>query len=186
LRTAEYFAAYVFYFSLKWIPPEVPIPTCFALCGGGWNNPICRDDFETLLRGEFDRHPVISEHKEVFAQISERLKASGRSIEVALADQFGFSGQYMEARLFADAAVCRIMGVPFSRPETSGCRTPTVLGIIRFPHGRPELASDNLKRWLSKYDSAHLTLDDTKLFDGRWSRATRGWHSRTQKVSKTV
>jgi anhydro-N-acetylmuramic acid kinase len=186
VRTAEYFAAYVFYYSLKWIPPEVPIPTCFALCGGGWNNPICRDDFEKLLHGEFDRHPVISEHTEVFAQISERLKASGRSIEVALADQFGFSGQYMEARLFADAAVCRIMGVPFSRPETSGCRTPTVLGIIRFPHRRIDLASDNLKSWLSKYDSAHLTLDDAKLFDGRWSRATQGWHARTQKVSKTV
>jgi anhydro-N-acetylmuramic acid kinase len=186
LRTAEYFAAYVYYFSLKWIPSDLPIPTCFALCGGGWNNPVCRDHFEKLLRGEFDHHPVLAEHKEVFAEIFQRLNSSGRAIETALADQFGFSGQYMEARLFADAAVCRVMGVPFTRPETSGCRTPTVLGIIRFPHGRKDLASHNLKQWLSRYASDRLTLDDCKLFDRRWSRATQGWHSRSQMAGRTV
>ena len=139
VRTAEYFAAYVLFFSLRWIEDDMLIPTCFALCGGGWNNPIARGHFEQLLRGKLEANIVLPEHKELFAQIAKRLHRTGRPIEVAMSDDFGFSGQYMEARLFADAAVKRIMGEPFSRPETTGCRTPTVLGIIRFPKGRSEL-----------------------------------------------
>ncbi len=178
LRTAEYFAAYVFFYSLKWIANEVPIPTCFALCGGGWNNPISRGHFVQLLEGNFDEHPVLVEHKSIFEEIHQRLRNTKHPLEVAMADEFGFSGQYMEARLFADAAVCRIMGEPFSRPETSGCKSPTVLGILRFPEDKPELASEALKQWLSKYQSANLTLDKPRVFDGRWSRAARGWHAR--------
>ncbi len=180
LRTAEYFAAYVYFYSLKWIATELLIPTCFALCGGGWNNPISRGHFEQLLAGNFDEHPVLPEHKDAFAQIAQRLRSSSQPVEVALADEFGFSGQYMEARLFADAAVCRIMGEPFSRPETTGCLTPTVLGILRFPDNNPELASENLKHWLSKYRSANLTLDKPGVFDRRWSRAACGWNARTK------
>jgi len=185
IRTAEYFAAYVYYYSLKWIPPELMIPTCFALCGGGWNNPVSRTHFEQLLRGDFTNNPVLPEHRELFVQIFERLQgAAGDSIEIAMSDEFGFSGQYMEARLFADAAVCRVTGNSFSYPKTSGCRTPTVLGIIRYPHGKPELASENLQRYLTQYRSAELTLDEPHIFDGRWSRASRDWHIRIAQVAK--
>ena len=90
----------------------------------------------------------------------------------------------MEARLFADAAVARVMGQPFSWPETSGCKTPTVLGILRYPNGKPESASENLKRWLSRFASEALTLDEPKLFDGRWSRASRGWKTRALGTSE--
>jgi anhydro-N-acetylmuramic acid kinase len=186
LRTAEYFAAYVFFYSLKWIPTEIPMPTCFALCGGGWNNPVSRGHFEQLLRGDFDSCPVLPEHKELFGQITKRLQDSVNGVlEVALSDQFGFSGLYMEARLFADAAVCRIKSEPFSRPETTGCRTPTVLGIIRFPQRRRELASERLRLSMNEHSSAPLTMDDSTIFDGRWSRAARGWQTRINLVAKT-
>ncbi len=179
VRTAEYFAAYVYFYSLKWIPSDLVIPKCFALCGGGWNNPVSRGHFESLLRGDFDSYPILPEHRELFSQIFQRLQeVSASSVEVAMSDEFGFSGQFMEARLFADAAVCRIQGEPFTRPETSGCRTATVLGIIRFPHGRKELASKKLRNWLAEYSTTHLPVDAPELFDGRWSRAVSGWHSR--------
>ncbi len=186
LRTAEYFAAYVFYYSLKWIDKAKSLPTNFALCGGGWNNPICRNHFEKLLQGKFEEFPVLPEHKDLFAETNQRLKSSGKNVQVALADQFGFSGQYMEARLFGDAAFCRILGQPFSRPETSGCRTPTVLGIIRFPGKDRNNASAKLQQCLVKNKSIDLTLDDPKLFDCRWSRASSGWHARSRTAVKNA
>ena len=182
LRTAEYFAAYVYFYSLKWIADDVLVPTCFALCGGGWNNPLSRGHFEQLLNGNFEDSPVLPEHREIFAQIHKRLRSTGAKIEVAMADEYGFSGQYMEARLFADAAVCRIKGEAFSRPATTGCKSPTVLGILRFPQNKPELASERLRMWLSKYQSGALTLDKPEVFDRRWSRAARGWNVRGKLV----
>lgn len=181
LRTAEYLSAYIYYYSLKWVPPEIQIPTHFALCGGGWNNPVPRIHFEQLLQGDYDNSPVLPEHEELFGQINQRLKATAAgSIEIAFSDEFGFSGQYMEARLFADAAICRIRGVPFARPEITGCRTPTVLGIIRFPHGKKELASAKFNLCLDKHQSTNLAVDNPELFDGRWSRACRGWNTRVE------
>lgn len=181
LRTAEYFSAYVYYYSLKWIPPEVTMPARYALCGGGWNNPLSKEHFEQLLRGDFGNSPVLPEHSELFSEILGRLKAgAGGKVEVAMSDAFGFNGQYMEARIFADAAFCRIIGEPFSVPETTGCRAPTVLGIIRFPQAKQERASEELKQWLADYGSASLTLDEPRAFDGRWSRAARGWQGRAK------
>ncbi len=177
VRTAEYFAAYVYFYSLHWIPREMPLPTCFALCGGGWNNPLCRGHFEQLLNGNFEESPVLPEHREMFEDIAKRLRTTGKDIEIAMADEYGFSGQFMEARLFADAAVCRIKGEAFSLPETTGCASPTILGILRFPQNNRDLASENLKDWLSIYKSANLTEDNSQVFDGRWSRAARGWNT---------
>lgn len=171
VRTAEYCAAYFYFYSLKWIPADVSMPVCFALCGGGWNNPIIRNHFEQLINGNFDDAPILPEHKELFKEICKRLN-QGKKVEVALSDQYGFSSRYMEARLFAEAAVCRIKGIPFTRPETTGCHSPTVLGIIRHPV--QGAANEKVKEWLQKYKSATLTLDNPKIFDGRWSRAAAG------------
>lgn len=171
LRTCEYFSAYIFCYSLRWIPPDVLMPVCFALCGGGWNNPVSRIHFEQLLQGNFDSQPMLPEHKEFFVEIAKRFK---NPVEIAMSDKFGFSSQFMEARLFADAAVCRIKGIPFTRPQTTNCRTPTVLGIIRYPQQSDQ---HKVKEWLKKYKSANLTLDNPKIFDGRWSRAVSGWKS---------
>lgn len=178
VRTAEYFAAYVYFYSLHWIPREMQIPTCFALCGGGWNNPLSRGHFEQLLNGNFEDSPVLPEHKELFDDVLKRLRTNGKGIEIAMADEFGFSGQFMEARLFADAAVCRIKCEAFSLPGTTGCKSPTVLGILRFPQSNADLASENLKSWLASCGTASIAEDDSTLFDGRWSRAARGWSAR--------
>ncbi len=177
VRTAEYCAAYFYFYSLKWIPADIPMPVCFALCGGGWNNPIIRSHFEQLINGNFDDAPILPEHTELFKEIHKRLN-HGKKIEIALSDQYGFSGQYMEARLFADAAVSRIKGVPFTRPQTTGCCTPTVLGIIRFPQ---QSEQQKVKEWLKKNKSTNLTLDNPKIFDGRWSRAAAGWTAQSKK-----
>lgn len=56
LRTAEYFAAYVFFHALHFVPSDLPIPAKFALAGGGWKNRIVRDHLEDLLRGDFTQH----------------------------------------------------------------------------------------------------------------------------------
>lgn len=175
LRTAEYFAAYVLFFTLKWIPSDVPVPHCFAVCGGGWNNSVTRNHFELLVRGEFSAHPLLPEHEQLFSQLHQRITDGGKQAEVAFADQLGFSGQYMEARIFADAAFSRIVGMPFSRPETTGCRTPTILGIIRYPQKNIDLATRNVRDSLSAISAKDLPLDEPNLFDGRWSRAARGW-----------
>lgn len=178
VRTAEYFAAYVFFYSLKWIPEELPLPCAFALCGGGWNNPISRMHFEALLRADFSSAPVLDEHLDLFKSIATRIKANPTALEIGMADEFGFSGQFMEARLFGDAAINRIMGVPFSRPETTGCKTPTVLGVIRFPDRNIDEASPRLRNWISRFNSLEVGFDSGKLsFDPRWSRAAAGWQT---------
>ncbi len=81
----------------------------------------------------------------------------------------------MEARIFADAAVCRIKGEPFTLPATTGVRQPTVCGIIRFPGGTPAQATPTLQAWLAHFDTATPSLDRR---DPRWSRASAGWLGR--------
>ncbi len=178
LRTAEYFSAYVYFYSLRWVPDDVLLPRAYLLCGGGWNNPVVKRHFEQLLHGQFDQAPVIDGHKKLFEHIKGRLLSTDKKPECMISDEYGFSGQFMEARIFADAAVCRVKAVPFTRPETTGCKAPTLLGIIRFPHAQPQRASRNLQQWLDEHNSLHLTPDNPEIFDGRWSRAVAGWRSR--------
>lgn len=137
LRTAEFFSAYIMVYSLVFLP--IKTPDYFLIFGGGWNNPLIRSDFEDLLHGKAE---VLPQHKEIFAAV-----ANGKAV-VDWSDKFGYNGKYMEARIFADMAKCRLTGEPFSLPLTTGCKSPTVGGIIAVPNGR----------------------------DGRlWSRAAKGW-----------
>lgn len=137
LRTAEFFSAYIMVYSLVFLP--IKTPDYFLIFGGGWNNPLIRSDFEDLLHG---KAKVLPQHKEIFAAA-----ANGKAV-VDWSDKFGYNGKYMEARIFADMAKCRLTGEPFSVPLTTGCKSPTVGGIIAVPNGR----------------------------DGRlWSRAAKGW-----------
>lgn len=137
LRTAEFFSAYIMVYSLVFLP--IKTPDYFLIFGGGWNNPLIRSDFEDLLHGKAG---VLPQHKEIFAAA-----ANGKAV-VDWSDKFGYNGKYMEARIFADMAKCRLTGEPFSVPLTTGCKSPTVGGIIAVPNGR----------------------------DGRlWSRAAKGW-----------
>lgn len=189
LRTAEYFSVYIYVHALTMVPEHLAMPRYFALCGGGWKNPVAREHFAGLLRGDFANNPVLEPHKESFGKLLERLKvvspeasaAEDSAVVVAMADEFGFDGTAMEARIFADAAVSRILGRAFTRPSTTGVERDTVCGIIRFPGGTQDGASANLRGWLDEFKSQDATVDRPEVFDGRWSRASAGWNARQAK-----
>ncbi|MBP5399564.1 MAG: anhydro-N-acetylmuramic acid kinase [Alphaproteobacteria bacterium] len=137
VRTAEFFSAYIMAFSLKYLPHKVP--ENFIVFGGGWNNPIIFDDFKNILH---QKSFVLPQHQEIFSKIAN-LKA-----KILWADDYGFSAQYMEARVFADMARCKLNNLPYSTPQTTGCKTPTICGIIAYPNQNNNIL---------------------------WSRAAKGW-----------
>ena len=185
IYTCEYFAAYIFFYSLRWIREEYFTPNIFALCGGGWNNPVARNGFEMLVRTD-EVESILPEHRDMFKQIRQVLNTHPNKPEIDSADRFGFSGQFMEARLFADAAFRRIKGEAFTQPSVTGCSTDTVLGIIRFPKSKGKPLSSNLALWLNEFKSSALTIDQPKIFDERWSRAAYGWTKRYQAAIKST
>ena len=172
LRTAEYLSAYTYVHTLGFVPEHIKMPNTFLLFGGGWKNPLIRRDFQTLLNKEGF---ILDRHRPLFAQIRRRF---AQVPYVDFSDRFGYSGEYMEARIFADMARCRIIGEPFSLPETTGCRCPTVAGIYVLPSsGKKYLLND-------VFDHYH-TAD---LIDNNWhkkySRAAQGWQiKKSQSVS---
>ncbi len=141
LRTAEFFSAYCMVYNLQYMPENWQKPQYFLTFGGGWRNPIIKKDFEDLLAGKAS---VLPEHQDVFAALQNP------DIKVVASDVYGYNGQFMEARIFADMARCLLIKEPFSYPETTGCKTATVGGIIAFPEGK-----------------------DTR----KWSRAAYGWQN---------
>lgn len=141
IRTLEFFSAYIFAYSLRFIPENITFPRYFLTFGGGWNNPVITADFHNILTGKAETLP---EHRPVFASVCRP------DITVTPSDTYGFSGRFMEARIFADMACCLLRREPFSYPETTGCRTPTIAGIIAIPGG-----------------------NDNRL----WSRAAFGWQN---------
>jgi 1,6-anhydro-N-acetylmuramate kinase len=183
LRTAEYFSAYIYFFGLTMIPQNIEVPCHYALCGGGWKNPVSRNHFAGLLKGDFANNPVLAEHKDLFATFLLRFgkKDVAANAVVDFSESYGFDGTAMEARIFADAAVCRIKGEAFTKPATTGVRQDTVTGIVRFPGKSQNNATANLLEWMSHFKSHDLTVDRPQVFDGRWSRACAGWHSKLSK-----
>ena len=132
IRTAEFFSAYIFVYSLKYIPDSWRKPDFFLIFGGGWRNPVVLKDFSALLRGKAE---VLPEHRQIFQTIVNP------QAQICWSDQYGYGGHYMEARIFADMARCKLIGEPFSFPETTGCKTPTVGGILVHP------GEGNTQRW---------------------------------------
>lgn len=169
LRTAEYLSAYGFFYTLSFVGEDVEMPTAFLLFGGGWKNPLIRGDFQNLLQG---RGFVLPEHKEVFEKIRSRFSKTPVVQESGVT---GYDGTYMEARIFADMAYCRIVGEPFTFPQGTGCSRPTVAGIIAFP----ETGGDLLKRLLKERGTQtikgqKLTQNVPKLYN----RAAKGWQKK--------
>ena len=180
VRTATYFAGYAFVHALSWIATTIEPPTHFAVSGGGWRNPLCLDDFRNLLTGDSDQAPILPEHAATF----DRLHAWTVRAVVEPSSILGFDPTAMEARIFADAAVCRVRGEPFTRPETTGVTTPTVCGIIRFPDGERSRATPTLRAWLDHFGTEGATFDPPGTFDGRWSRASAGWMAAASGASR--
>ena len=166
LRTVEYLSAYGFFLTLGFIAEDVRMPNLFLLFGGGWKNPLIRQDFQDLLTG---KGLILPKHRPLFEKILSRFE---KTPEACFSDRFGYSGEYMEARIFADMAYCRITGEPFSFPETTGCRTPTVAGIYVLPEtGKKYLLEDLFDR----YQTAGLIFNE---WHKRYSRAAKGWRER--------
>lgn len=137
VRTTEFFSAYIFAYTLHFSP--VGTPDYFLVFGGGWNNPIIMEDFKSLLRRETE---VLPEHKEIFAKIKNP------KAQIEWSDQYGYNGKFMEARIFADMAKCLLTKEPFSYPETTGCKKPTIGGLLVHPgNNNPLLWSRAAKGW---------------------------------------
>ena len=179
IRTAEYFSAYIFFYTLKFISADLRMPAHFAVCGGGWKNPVSFDAFNGLISGDFIHNPVLAEHLDLFEKISKRIVSENKNkTNCAPSEYYGFDGTAMEARIFSDAAMCRLRGEAFSLPSTTGVSKPTVAGIIRFPQKDRTRASKGVLAYLDSKQSWDLTVDDPAKFDSRWSRASAGWHRR--------
>ena len=78
----------------------------------------------------------------------------------------------MEARIFADMAYCRIVGKPFTFPESTGCRQPVVGGIYVLPSGDGNFL---LTALLKTYGTADLNMTDKA--PKYWNRAVKGWRA---------
>ena len=165
LRTVEYLSAYSYVYNLRYIHPMFTLPTVYLLYGGGWKNPLVKEDFEKLMHRQ---GVILPEHEFVFENIFSRLPENP---QIAFADKYGFSGEYMEARIFADAARMKILNQPFTRPETTGCRTPTVCGVYVLPSAGGEYL---LTRLLKENNNPAAPVTSPLI----WSRAARGWQSK--------
>lgn len=169
LRTAEYLSAYGFVHTLSHVSEGLPMPRTFLLFGGGWKNPLIRDDFKKLLSGE---GIVLPRHESVFKHILNRFE--GVPV-IEDSEAFGYDGTYMEARIFADMAYCRIRGEPFSFPEGTGCASPTVAGVCAFPENGGGLLKSLLKEYgTERIKGQKLAEDSSRLYN----RAVKGWQKR--------
>jgi len=129
--------------------------------GGGWRHT--------------EKHEYASPTPHLASPLEGRGEGFIRKPTIKPSDDYGFSGQAMEARIFADMAVCRVKGEFFTDKEITGVRQPTICGIIRYPGRIKTNATENLREWLKHYQSENLTHDNPKIFDNRWSRAAAGW-----------
>ena len=133
LRTAEYLSTYAMFHSLQYVPEDIKMPKHFLVFGGGWKNPLVMQDFKNLINSQ---SLVLPEHQNIFKHIKQRL---GKNSQVCWSDEFGINGQYMEARIFADLAYCKIRNIPFTTPQMTNCRTPTVCGQWCYPKSSQQM-----------------------------------------------
>jgi len=83
------------------------IPTLLVLAGGGWYNPVIKQEFET--------------------RVHQRL---GNQIDVKTVDNIGWNSKAMEAQIFAYLAVRHLLNEPISFPETTGVPEPLCGGQV--------------------------------------------------------
>ena len=171
LRTAEFYSAYTFAYSLVMIPENIKVPSTYILCGGGWKNPIISEDFRNLLTG---RGVYMPQHLSTIKKLSKRWDKD--NLKILSADYFGISSKFMEANVFADMAVCRLTGTPYTLPATTGAKEPTVCGVIRYPEESTS-ATERIKAIVKKYKTEKLTRDEG-FVDTKLNRAVKGWKKR--------
>lgn len=167
LRTVLYLSTYTFFHTLGYIPENYKMPSNFLVFGGGWKNSLAMADFKNLLVGHM---PVLSEHKDLFATIRRRFRCEPT---VQWSNNFGCNGQYMEARIFADMAYCRIIGEAFTFQKNGSSIKPVVGGIYVLPSGKKDYL---LCALLKKYQTEDLNKEIPA--PKYWNRASKGWQKR--------
>jgi anhydro-N-acetylmuramic acid kinase len=76
-------------------------PKHWVLAGGGWHNPVIRQELETRVKAKF-----------------------GNDTKVHLAEEIGWNNKAMEAQIFAYLAVRSLQNQPISVPETTKVPRP--------------------------------------------------------------
>ena len=106
------------------------------LFGGGWKNPIVKETFENLLKGN---GYVLPEHQEQFTKLQNRFSASP---EVRNSN----FGDYMEARLFADLARYKLDNKAWEIPEIVKSGKSIICGRIARPNKNRKYYTDRVNR----------------------------------------
>jgi anhydro-N-acetylmuramic acid kinase len=88
---------------------DLSIPKHWILAGGGWHNPVIRQ------------------------QLEQRLVQHHRDVLIQTADEAGWNTQAMEAQIFAYFAVRRLANLPISFPGTTRVPAPMIGGEIHNP-----------------------------------------------------
>jgi anhydro-N-acetylmuramic acid kinase len=107
-RTLEAFTADSIVKSIDFFQQNVP--THWILCGGGWHNPVIKQELETRLQ------------RKIQSELS-----------ILTADETGWNSDAMEAQLFAYLAVRRLHNLPISTPGTTRVPHPVTGGLIHQP-----------------------------------------------------
>jgi anhydro-N-acetylmuramic acid kinase len=110
-RTLEAFTADAIVDSLRLI--KTAIPQNWILVGGGWKNPVIRQELERRL----------------WEKIS--------TVQVKTADDVGWNSQALEAQTFAYLAVRSLQNRPISMPGTTGVPRPLSGGHAHVPSAGP-------------------------------------------------
>ena len=149
VRTFEYAAAYVAVQALTLVPNDIRIPQHFVLFGGGWKNPVVRESFDGLLRGEGE---VLYEHQENFERLRQRL---GDKVTIS---QSTF-GDYMEARLFADLARYKLENKAWEIPEIVKSGRRIVCGRTAQPKSNHKKYTDCINRAAKGWQEEQLEFN---------------------------
>jgi len=107
-RTLEAFTAETIVRSLSLV--SGPIPRCWALAGGGWNNPVIKKELKDRL-----------------------LLAIEDPLQVMTADEIGWNGRALEAQIFSYFAVRSLLNQPLSVPGTTRVSHPISGGKLYLP-----------------------------------------------------
>ncbi len=101
---------------------SMSVPKLWVLAGGGWKNKMSTHELEHRLK--------------------EKL---GPDVRIQHADQVGWSGQAMEAQIFAYLAVRSLLKLPLSLPGTTGVGKPLTGGKIVVPQGDVKKATRSVR-----------------------------------------
>ncbi len=136
VHTFEYFAAYIAVQALSLIPDGINIPNKMILFGGGWKNPVVKETFEQLLKGN---GYILPEHQEQFTKLQNRFS----SLPEVCNSNFG---DYMEARLFADLARYKLDNKAWEIPEIVNSGKSIICGRIARPNKNRKEYNDRVNR----------------------------------------